>query len=86
MTTSGKNIGSWKENALMTMRVKGMGLFKFCIIARATTTNRFYDSVSAEASSIHASVRNPFVPSESAKNSKIEPSMRDEKILEDRNI
>jgi hypothetical protein len=86
VTTSGKNIGSWKEKALRTARVEGMGLFKFCVIAPATTTNRFYDSVSAEASSIHASVWNPFVPSESSKKSKIEPSMRDEMILEDRKI
>jgi hypothetical protein len=70
----------------MTVRVEGMGFFKFCAVARATTTNRFYDSVSAESSSIHASIGNPFVPSESAKKSKIEPSMRDEKILENRNI
>jgi hypothetical protein len=35
---------------------------------------------------IHALVWSPFVLSESAKKSKLEPSMRDEKILEDRNI
>jgi hypothetical protein len=56
----------------MTVRVKGMCLLKFCVVARATATNRFYDSVSAEASSIHASVQNPFVPLESARNERQE--------------
>jgi aconitase A len=82
----GLHLGKTLDLGREKVRVKGMGLFRFFVIAPATTTNRFYDSVSAEASSIHASVSNPFVPSESAKISKIEPSMRDEKILEDRNI
>jgi hypothetical protein len=63
-----------------------MGLFKFCAIAGAAAANVSYDLVSAEAPSIHASVWNPIVPSELAKKSKIEPSLRDKKMLEKRNI